>query len=270
MRNKFTSILTAILLMMGTISAISVNAAETIRNEDGTCTITTDKFTYTSSPFRLKSELCDADFMVVGIRHTESILGYDEYYISPIRKPGYFFGYGAGILVPDVVTEDLGGMKLQVGDLLKFEGGISATESYVPYFAPHSISDSEPAKAVYLGNGIDLFGEDFSEVIRRQCIFEQALNMQQAIRYQSTIVDVDWGGYTVNWGDVNLDDELDILDCISVNKYLLGSSHFCFYTKEIADVNMDGKLDSTDSLAILKEVVGLTKDYQPVGEQTAE
>lgn len=58
-------------------------------------------------------------------------------------------------------------------------------------------------------------------------------------------------------GDVNLDGEIDILDCIMLNKHLLGSGTLNDAARAAADANSDGDIDSTDSLVILKYVVKL-------------
>ena len=59
------------------------------------------------------------------------------------------------------------------------------------------------------------------------------------------------------YGDVNLDGDVDIMDVISLNKYLLGSTNLDAQAKANADVNASGTLDSTDSLIILKCVVDM-------------
>ena len=59
------------------------------------------------------------------------------------------------------------------------------------------------------------------------------------------------------YGDVNLDGEVDIMDVISVNKFLLGGMKLDAQAKANADVDASGTLDSTDSLIILKCVVEL-------------
>lgn len=62
-------------------------------------------------------------------------------------------------------------------------------------------------------------------------------------------------------GDVTLDCEVDIMDVIAANKYILGAAELCDTAKKNADISGDGTPDSMDSLAILKEVVGLTTDF---------
>lgn len=60
------------------------------------------------------------------------------------------------------------------------------------------------------------------------------------------------------YGDVNCDGEVDILDVIKLNKYLLGSEDdLSEQGRRNADVDLNTELDSTDSLNILKCVVKL-------------
>ena len=68
------------------------------------------------------------------------------------------------------------------------------------------------------------------------------------------------------YGDVNLDGNVDIMDVIKLNKYLLGSDKLDDKAKANADVDLSSKLDSTDSLNILKYVVELI-DSLPIGGQ---
>ncbi|MBQ5996597.1 MAG: dockerin type I repeat-containing protein, partial [Bacteroidales bacterium] len=62
-------------------------------------------------------------------------------------------------------------------------------------------------------------------------------------------------------GDVTLDCELDIMDVIAANKYILGVGTLCDTAKKPADVSGDGTPDAADTLAILKEVTGVTTDF---------
>lgn len=67
----------------------------------------------------------------------------------------------------------------------------------------------------------------------------------------------------VKYGDVNVDDEVDILDVIMLNKFLLGSATLKKTQQANADIDQNGKLDSTDSLMILKYVVKLYDTLPP-------
>ena len=61
----------------------------------------------------------------------------------------------------------------------------------------------------------------------------------------------------IDYGNVNLDSGVDIMDVILINRYLLGSLDLTATQKLNADVDRNGKLDTTDSLNILKFVVEL-------------
>ena len=56
-------------------------------------------------------------------------------------------------------------------------------------------------------------------------------------------------------GDTNLDCEVNILDVISVNKFILGAKTLDKTEEKNADLNGNGSPDSEDSLAILKDVL---------------
>ena len=60
---------------------------------------------------------------------------------------------------------------------------------------------------------------------------------------------------------MTLDCELDIMDVIAANKYILGVDTLCDTAKKNADVSGDGTPDASDALAIMKEVVGVTTDF---------
>lgn len=59
----------------------------------------------------------------------------------------------------------------------------------------------------------------------------------------------------VKYGDVNVDGEVDILDVIKLNKFLLGSDTLTDEGRINADVDVKDGIDTTDSLNILKCVV---------------
>ena len=61
------------------------------------------------------------------------------------------------------------------------------------------------------------------------------------------------------YGDVNCDGEVDIMDVIKLNKYLLGSGELDAQGKLNANVDANKSIDTTDSLNILKCVVALVK-----------
>ena len=64
-------------------------------------------------------------------------------------------------------------------------------------------------------------------------------------------------------GDVNADGNIDIMDVIAVNKYLLGGSLLNQSQCVAADVDADGIVTPTDSLIILKYVVDIIDLFNP-------
>ena len=57
-------------------------------------------------------------------------------------------------------------------------------------------------------------------------------------------------------GDVNADLEVDILDVIALNKYILGVSELNPSQTDATDADGNHKVDSADSLKILKTALG--------------
>lgn len=62
-------------------------------------------------------------------------------------------------------------------------------------------------------------------------------------------------------GDVTLDGEIDILDIIALNKYILGKSSLEGQELINADVDRSNKIDTTDSLLIMKYIVQLIDKF---------
>ncbi|MBR1554846.1 MAG: dockerin type I repeat-containing protein [Oscillospiraceae bacterium] len=58
-------------------------------------------------------------------------------------------------------------------------------------------------------------------------------------------------------GDVTLDDNVDVLDVILLNRAILGKEKLSNIQELSADVNHDGNIDASDSLVIMKMIVGL-------------
>ncbi len=61
-------------------------------------------------------------------------------------------------------------------------------------------------------------------------------------------------------GDVNLDDLVDIIDVIWLNKYQLGCQELSERALLAADFDADGTIDETDSLVLLRYVIGIAND----------
>ena len=58
-------------------------------------------------------------------------------------------------------------------------------------------------------------------------------------------------------GDVNGDKTLDIMDCITLNKSLVGAEELAVVQRKLADMNGDGELTADDSLILLKAILGI-------------
>lgn len=58
-------------------------------------------------------------------------------------------------------------------------------------------------------------------------------------------------------GDVNLDNNIDVLDVILLNRAILGKEKLSALQDAVADVNKDGTVNASDSLVIMKMIVGL-------------
>lgn len=76
------------------------------------------------------------------------------------------------------------------------------------------------------------------------------------------------GQDSTRYGDVNLDGDVDILDVIYLNRFLLGSAGLNDQARRNANVDLNTDIDSTDSLIILKHIVKLI-DKLPVGDVPA-
>lgn len=58
-------------------------------------------------------------------------------------------------------------------------------------------------------------------------------------------------------GDINLDQSVDILDVIALNRYLLGNLSLETAGRYAADTDGTGSIDETDSLRVMKHVIGM-------------
>lgn len=65
-------------------------------------------------------------------------------------------------------------------------------------------------------------------------------------------------------GDCNADGEVDILDVIMLNRFLLGSVKLDAMQQKAADVDRSGKAEADDSLNILKFVVKLISSFESI------
>lgn len=257
---KMTALLTAFLCLNGSVFAIPANAAEANNVLEKTYSYSTDTFSYTSNGddgFILDTELVDAQFMVVAV--LESI-------VNP-GKPGSYLvtsvnhSAGLGMVYRNIADDELG-VELQVGDFIRFDGfdGLYDTLDYVyPIYVPIPRADGEKSM-VHLGNGMDIFGEDFAKVIRTQMVLEQEALDGYFVRYP--IFTKIHPELVIVKGDINIDDEITIVDCLSLNRNLLLGEPMCDYAKAAADINGNGAPDSDDVLSILKECIEVTENFE--------
>ncbi len=251
MKKKMTALFTAFLCLTATITAVQVNAVDAEVDLDAVYSIATDTFTYTNnnfynyqSGFFLESELAEPDFMVVGMEYSKS--NPEELYayiVTPINE----LGEGIGRLLVQTATSELGDQQLEVGDLLMVDGLVEWLLVYPTTYFP-----VEEGTMSCLGNGVDIFGEEFERVIRLQLVIEQSAYQEEAAV---------WGIDLIK-GDVNVDDTLNVLDCLTINKNLLAGAPLCDYARLAADINENGAPDTDDSLAILKETLGITENFE--------
>lgn len=202
--------------------------------------------------FFLQSELADPDFMVLGFQYyaddPERIYGY---VVCPVNAD-YWGDNGIGVINHYTIEEQNGDTELQVGDLLRYDGTLEAASIYPTYY----YASAEEGGFSRIGNGVELFGEEFRTVIRWQTAIEQAAyDARKSVtgaHYNINICDL-----SAIRGDVNEDDEVDILDCIAVNKSLLAGAPMTDYARVAGDVNGNHTLDADDALMILKQSINL-------------
>ena len=257
--NKLIAALCAMAMAVSSFGAFSASALSDEGREillknmnyfaNKTYTVESDTFQYLEENGRMQlaTDLLDYDkgvyYMVSGL-----LYGSDDYadevvnvcltmMLSPDAK-----GHGERVLLYNI-PEGFDIATVQIGDIYIDTGETGA----VLETAPGKLSTS---KMELVGNGLDLFGEDFQKVIDYEYLTDREI--------------LNKGDQAINeplLGDVRNDGGLDFLDVIALNQYLLGSCTLDAYSREAADVDKNGTVDTTDSLMILKEVVEVTKDF---------
>lgn len=133
--------------------------------------------------------------------------------------------------------------RLHVGDFF-------TCDDYQDFGAEYSFQNAQ-----YIGNGLDIFGEDFMKVLRDAVVF----NFEKPYSAGEIIQNDNLSDISIVKGDATEDENVNIVDVIAVNKNILGKETFSAYAQYVADVNQNGTVDSGDSLEILKYVVGLNE-----------
>ena len=264
MKKKIKALLTAALCLTSSITAIPANAAEV--EVELAIKYKTDTFTYTSTPFyagfKLSSPMSvKPDFMVLGEAYIDAnpteVYGYIVCGVNEWSEEAIYFVFA------ETVQEQFGDIELKKGDLftLNDDWSVTAFCTYPQPIAPRS-PGQEPFTWEYLGNGVDLFGEEFEKVIRMQQVFAH-IDFYEEVSVESVWCSFDLlKDLPYVKGDVTVDDLLTITDCLAINKNLMAGTPLNSYATLAGDINENGMLDSADSLSILKEVLQITENFQ--------
>lgn len=256
MKKTLVSLMTLALIVLQSGTALPVHA------EDATVVdISNDAFSYhcesdyryaqvytAGTPDRLTFENTKANYMVTGIYDQEYLDG-SKYKVYMVIWIDSYPDYRQDVLRGQMEFDGIEGIDtLQVGDLLYAEDdwGIEPNP-----FRHHPKASSFEI----LGNGADILGEEFVDVIQQELRLSWNVGMSG--------LDLDAVPESImKRGDVMEDGAVDIMDVIATNKYILGAASLDKMAEMSADINSDHTVDATDSLMILKEVVGLTKDFK--------
>ena len=194
--------------------------------------------------FNLESENADPDYMVVGIvTNQDGIYGY---WITPINENArYESGYG--MLYANTASELLDGRSLKIGDLLSVEGTVITASIYPTYY----IFDDSILS--YCGYGPDVFGDAFYRVMRIQSIWNQSgYDLRGA--YEQVYEAGKLYDFPLVMGDTDASNNIDVVDCVALTRYLHGKLNLCDYGKIVSDLNRDGEIDVFD-LGLLKHML---------------
>ena len=243
------SVLASMALLNCPISAsaeLNLETAWASCYRDDTFTIESDSFAYSTGFHGIHLENAPAEFdqrgyyMVSGIAKDKENPSAGHLVITAINDGVN----GCRYILP--FNEDMNIFKncsvdeIQVGDFLKIDDYI-ATENVPPHMYPTE------GTVEYVGNGVDIFGEDFKKVIRHEWI-DEAYSTNDAEYYDYL---------SITKGDVTEDESVDILDVISINRNILGKQLFNSYGNAVADVNQNGMSDPDDALRVMKHIVGI-------------
>ena len=62
-------------------------------------------------------------------------------------------------------------------------------------------------------------------------------------------------------GDINNDGKIDIVDVITVNRFILGKTSLTSAQQKLADVSADGQVTPNDALLMMKKIVGIISSF---------
>lgn len=160
-------------------------------------------------------------FLTMNLLNRDSPYGYTD--------PRYY-------ITKETLAPFVGDKVLQVGDCFYMDDMIVA-ETAPPYVYPEKLE--------FIGNGADLFGDNFNKVMKH----EVAVSIAQGFD------DIDES--LITKGEVTENGTVGIVDVLATNQYLLGVYHPSNYGILAADVNRNGKVEDADAMMILKSLVGL-------------
>ncbi|MDE5792383.1 MAG: dockerin type I repeat-containing protein [Oscillospiraceae bacterium] len=181
-----------------------------------------------------EDENIGANAVVAYLEKTDT--GYVEYYLY-FNWTNEFVYASSGNFAPYLENNDT----LIVGDLLKIE------DAFVLPTYPGKLSVQDDTTIEYCGNGIELLGREFEKTLLNQVCYEMNC-------YNSMMEEL---GYTVVRGDATEDDEIDMLDVVTVTKAVLGKLSLSDYAECVSDMNENGQVDALDALLIMQYVVGV-------------
>ncbi len=169
MKKRFLAALTALLCVTGSMTAfpaaaeLSPDVQEMYDRWYSEYAVETEDFTY--HPFGedvlLQTDAVKADLMVLGVFGS-------TVWVTAVRDtlPEDTYDWGVGTLhyKQEEYITGLDSKKLRPGDLLQADGGLSAAEIFPLCY------HSEEESFTYAGNGVDIFGDVFQDVIRDQLL----------------------------------------------------------------------------------------------------
>ena len=249
MMNRFISFMTASIFAVSCIAALPVSARTAAEWYKAYYTINTDTFQFQKKNFQLQSDSIELPEMFAG--ETNAVImvaGIEHSYTNEKESSTYVcFMVNDGTLVDLMyVPEDA---TIKVGDMFRcdVEGLYEDFYTYANY-----------PSAQYLGNGLELFGGEFRQVLRMELFVISPEEYPVQVKDNPFFDTLDF-----HYGDLTFDDTSSIMDVIALNRYLLGSDYLPTYSQITADTDQNGKLDENDSLNLLKYVVEII-DALPV------
>ena len=266
MKKRFLTTLTALLCVTGVMTAFPAAAevspdVQEMYDRYSEYAVETEDFTY--RPFGedvfLQSDAVKADLMVLGV------FG-NTVWVTEVRDtlPEYpnYGGIGTLHYKEEYIT-GLDGKALRPGDLLQADGGLFVVEIFPGCY------HSEEGGFTYAGNGVDIFGDAFQDVIRNQLLvlieqYKQCRNgdIDKEICSEFSVLLSALDGPTS--GDVDVNNTIDTSDASAVLQdiadAMMDSSQLSAPQFKAADVNGDGVLTMDDASILLQYIAAKLMD----------